>query len=175
MTGIISLNADYRFHNARVLANSLNGHSAQVNAHIKIAQDDPQHDFFWAKSCAFNNDGTGFDLIIQRGLLHTIAAAEACFNLVTAKVTADSIDDPIIRELAYLDIINIEAETDIQAAKITAAATIKEPLRKDCATRYIAVKLAKSYPEAAKTMAALIRDDFHRQKALSEIEAQLTM
>jgi hypothetical protein len=52
---------------------------------------------------------------------------------------------------------------------------IRNPLRKDCARRHIAVGLAKTNISAAKTIAASIEDDFHREKALLEIEAQQTV
>ncbi len=172
MTSITHLNADYRFQHARTSADSLGNNSDRVRAHIEIAQRDPEHDFFWAKRRACTHNGTGFDLMVQRSLLREIAAAEACFNLAAAKVTAGSIDDPSERELAYMDIIKIEAGSNIEAAKITAEANIKDPLRKDRAARYIAVTLAKDYPEAGKAMASSIRDPFYRQEALSEIEAQ---
>src|SRR3982750_1874177 len=164
MTSISSLRPDQRFQTARNVADSLNSPFDQIEAHIKIAKDDPQHDFSWAKRSALKNSGTGFALVHQRELLRTIAAAEAYFNFAAAKATADSIDDPITRELGYIDIIRAKPETDI-AAKIIVAEAIKDPLRKDCALCHIAIGVAKIDISAARTIATSIQNDFHREKA----------
>ena len=173
MTSITSLSADRRFHHVRASADSLSTRSDRVNAHIEIAKDDPQHDFSWAKICARRGVVTRFDLFGQRECLQAIVAAEACFSLAEAKVTAGSIDDPVDRELAYLDIIQIEAQTDIEAAKITMLANIKDLTRRACANKYISTSLAKSGSLAGAEMTAdSITDDFHRQEALSKIRPQ---
>jgi hypothetical protein len=144
----------------------------RIAAHIKIAQDDPQHDFSWAKRCALIHSGSGFNLIMQRSNIRTIAKAEACFNVAAAIATADSIvDDTIERELAYIDIIRSGDHIDIKTANRLVRA-IKEPLRQDYARKHIAVKLAKSgYISAGEEAAALIKEDFHREQAFSAINA----
>jgi hypothetical protein len=61
-------------------------------------------------------------LSVQMELLQRIAKAEACFNFAAAKATVDSINDPITRELGYIEIIKTEPQTDMTARIILAEA-----------------------------------------------------
>ncbi|HEX4840434.1 MAG TPA: hypothetical protein VFU89_08345 [Rhabdochlamydiaceae bacterium] len=166
--------------NAKAFAQSIKCLFDRVRAHIAIASIDTQHDFSLAEKHAFSvleSDTSQFEKEPKSResndvYLGLIAEAKALFDLPSAKVLADTIMDPSIKELSYLRIVDIEAQTDIGAAKKTRDTNIKDPNMIDYATRYIAISLAKKDLTAGKAMAASIKDEHHQKQALSAI-AQL--
>lgn len=160
---------------AKAFAESRSIRFDRVRAHIAIANVDPQHDFSLAEKHAFSilesDTPEGEKEPKSRDVYRRyIAQAKALFDLPAAKVMANTIVDPLDdKEDLYLRFVDIESQTDIEAAKKTRDTNIKNPIMIDYATRYIAINLAKKDLPAGKAMAASITDEYHQKEALSAI------